>query len=465
MRATVLYAYSPSDPATPDLPELELVPDQPPLRVLKPEHDGWLFCESVDGQQGYVPASYVQLEEETPPIGFNFKSNADDNDSVASGGSFTTVAASRANAPGVLSAQALGARLGGKVAAAKAMPSTEEEPLYEPFGDLKLDENATAEGEYDDLPVLAPDDSISCIGGDERSAAAPARGLRLLPHEDVSPSSSSERLGGVRIVRPQTVDELRYVARSKETLWPGMPAPGDVAIYDEQGCQVEDGNYALLPEGATLTVRRVDADGDGGGGGCGGGGGGRRSSFDGMFPAKKNPIHKIQKMTGIKKRSSSDLPAGDEEEDSPTEPDTEVAPPMFDEAAAPAPAPTPTPAPATDNGGVARPIVDGAGQLLQAAGGLISSVLGLAGGAAAAAGSALADGVAAATAPPPVEEVPRGTSQVLAHLAQQNQRQSLSPATPVTVGSPVGGVSVAASSPAPSSAATTAVPADELQDI
>ena len=188
-----------------------------------------------------------------------------------------------------------------------------------------------------------------------------------------------------------------------------------------------------------------------------------------MFPAKKNPIHKIQKMTGIKKRSSSDLPAGDEEEDSPTEPDTEVAPPMFDEAAAPAPAPTPTPAPATDNGGVARPIVDGAGQLLQAAGGLISSVLGLAGGAAAAAGSALADGVAAATAPPPVEEVPRGTSQVLAHLAQQNQRHSLSPvaagASGTVVGSPVGGVSVAASSPAPSSAATTAVPADELQDI
>ena len=83
----------------------------------------------------------------------------------------------------------------------------------------------------------------------------PARGLRILPYDDDRPSLAK---GGVRIVRPSTLQALLDVARAKQSvLWPGeSPCEEGLALHDAEGCEVDDANYSLVSEGATLTVRR-----------------------------------------------------------------------------------------------------------------------------------------------------------------------------------------------------------------
>ena len=64
----------------------------------------------------------------------------------------------------------------------------------------------------------------------------PARGLRLLPHEDGRPSPAK---GGVRIVRPPTLQALLVAAHAKQAvLWPSAPPCVGLTLYDEDGCEV-----------------------------------------------------------------------------------------------------------------------------------------------------------------------------------------------------------------------------------
>jgi len=225
MRVRVLHAYS----ATAET-ELSVQPDER-LTLIEGDSEGWVLVATLDGQsEGFVPASYVTQDEAD--------AEDDDGSSVISHGSFTTVAPSRAAQPNIIAATALGAQLAGRLAAAtprdaQGMASSAcASGLYEPFGDLKIDETQPSAAEEE---LVAPWDSVSCLG-EESHSTPPARGLRLLPHDDGRPSPAK---GGVRVVRPPTLQALLVAAHAKQAvLWPGEPPCVDLALYDEDWCEV-----------------------------------------------------------------------------------------------------------------------------------------------------------------------------------------------------------------------------------
>ena len=138
MLVRVLHAYS----ATAET-ELSVQPDQR-LTLIQGDSEGWVQVATLDGQrEGFVPASYVTLDEAA--------ADDDDGSSVSSHGSFTTVAPSRADQPNIIAATALGAQLAGRLAAAKSRDAQGmaacASGLYEPFGDLKIDETQPSAAE------------------------------------------------------------------------------------------------------------------------------------------------------------------------------------------------------------------------------------------------------------------------------------------------------------------------------
>ena len=225
MLVRVLHAYS----ATAET-ELSVQPDER-LTLIEGDSEGWVQVATLDGQrEGFVPTSYVTLDEAVD--------DDDGGSSVSSHGSFTTVAPSRAAQPNIIAAKALGAQLAGRLAAATSRDaqgvgaSACASDLYEPFGDLKIDETQPSSAEEE---LVAPWDSVSCLG-EEPLSTPPARGLRLLPHEDGRPSPTK---GGVRVVRPPTLQALLVAAHAKQAvLWPGAPLCVGLALYDEDGCEV-----------------------------------------------------------------------------------------------------------------------------------------------------------------------------------------------------------------------------------
>ena len=165
----------------------------------------------------------------------------DGGSSVSSHDSFTTVAPSRATQPNIIAATALGAQLAGRLAAAtsrdaQGVASSEcASVLYEPFGDLKIDETQPSAAEEE---LVAPWDSVSCLGEESQNTPR-ARGLRLLPHDDGRPTPTK---GGVRVMRPPTLQALLVAAHAKQAvLWPGAPLCVGLALYDEDGCEVVPG--------------------------------------------------------------------------------------------------------------------------------------------------------------------------------------------------------------------------------
>ena len=231
MLVRVLHAYSASDEA-----ELSVQPEER-LTLIEGDSEGWVRLATLDGQrQGFVPASYVMLE-----LAGDNEGSVTSHDSHDSDGSFTTVAPSRAAQPNIIAAKALGAQLADRLAAATSRDALEEPSassgFYEPFGDLKVDERAwpsTAEEEE----LVAPWDSVSCLGEQpsRREEASRGRGLRILPHDDERPSQAK---GGVRVVRPATLQVLLGAAHAKQAaLWPGAPLCAHLALYDEEGCEV-----------------------------------------------------------------------------------------------------------------------------------------------------------------------------------------------------------------------------------
>ena len=165
----------------------------------------------------------------------------DGGSSVSSQGSFTTVAPSRATQPNIIAATALGAQLAGRLTAAtsrdaQGVASSEcASVLYEPFGDLKIDETQPSAAEEE---LVAPWDSVSCLGEESQNTPR-ARGLRLLPHDDGRPTPTK---GGVRVMRPPTLQALLVAAHAKQAvLWPGAPLCVGLALYDEDGCEVVPG--------------------------------------------------------------------------------------------------------------------------------------------------------------------------------------------------------------------------------
>ena len=205
------------------------------LKLIEGDSEGWVLAATLDGQrQGFVPTSYVELDA----------AEDDDGSSVASHGSFTTVAPSRACQPNIIAAKALGAQLAGRLAAATShdvLDPGAEGGLYEPFGDLKIDETQEEQGAEE--PV-APWDSISCLGEESRGTPAGLpRGLRLLPQEADRPSPAK---GGVRVVRPSTLQALLDAARAKQAvLWPGEPPCAGLALYDEITEKCESKGYTV----------------------------------------------------------------------------------------------------------------------------------------------------------------------------------------------------------------------------
>ena len=152
MLVRVLYAYS----ATAET-ELSVQLDER-LTLIAGDSEGWVHVATLDGQsEGFVPANYVTLDEAAD----------DDGSSVCSHGSFTTVAPSRAAQPNIVAAKALGTQLAGRLAAATSRDAQGTTPsacaggLYEPFGDLKIDETQPSAAEEE---LVAPWDSVSCLG-------------------------------------------------------------------------------------------------------------------------------------------------------------------------------------------------------------------------------------------------------------------------------------------------------------
>lgn len=244
MLVRVLYAYS----ATAET-ELSVQPDER-LTLIAGDSEGWVHVATLDGQsEGFVPANYVTLDEAAD----------DDGSSVCSHGSFTTVAPSRAAQPNIVAAKALGAQLAGRLAAATSRDAQGTTPsacaggLYEPFGDLKIDETQPSAAEEE---LVAPWDSVSCLGEESHGATSssssrrmpPARGLRLLPHDDGRPSPTK---GGVRVVRPPTLQALLVAAHAKQAvLWPSAPPCVGLTLYDEDGCEVSASASTVAPPSA-----------------------------------------------------------------------------------------------------------------------------------------------------------------------------------------------------------------------
>ena len=247
MLVRVLYAYS----ATAET-ELSVQPDER-LTLIAGDSEGWVHVATLDGQsEGFVPANYVTQDE---------ASDDDDDSSVCSRGSFTTVAPARAAQPNIVAATALGKQLSGRLAAATSpkvaaqgiTPSACAGGLYEPFGDLKIDATQPSAAEEE---LVAPWDSVSCLGEESHGATSssssrrmpPARGLRLLPHEDGRPSPTK---GGVRIVRPPTLQALLVAAHAKQAvLWPSAPPCVGLTLYDEDGCEVSACASTVAPPSA-----------------------------------------------------------------------------------------------------------------------------------------------------------------------------------------------------------------------
>ena len=244
MLVRVLYAYS----ATAET-ELSVQPDER-LTLIAGDSEGWVHVATLDGQsEGFVPANYVTLDEAAD----------DDGSSVCSHGSFTTVAPSRAAQPNIVAAKALGTQLAGRLAAATSRDAQGTTPpasaggLYEPFGDLKIDETQPSAAEEE---LVAPWDSVSCLGEESHVATSssssrrmpPARGLRLLPHDDGRPSPTK---GGVRVVRPPTLQALLVAAHAKQAvLWPSAPPCVGITLYDEDGCEVSACASTVAPPSA-----------------------------------------------------------------------------------------------------------------------------------------------------------------------------------------------------------------------
>ena len=236
MLVRVVYAYS----ATAET-ELSVQPDER-LTLIAPAREGWVRVATLDGQsEGFVPANYVTLDEAAD----------DDGSSVCSHGSFTTVAPSRAAQPNIVAAKALGAQLAGRLAAATSRDAQGTTPsacaggLYEPFGDLKIDETQPSAAEEE---LVAPWDSVSCLGDEPARRTPPARGLRLLPHDDGRPSPTK---GGVRVVRPPTLQALLVAAHAKQAvLWPSAPPCVGLTLYDEDGCEVSASASTVAPPSA-----------------------------------------------------------------------------------------------------------------------------------------------------------------------------------------------------------------------
>ena len=234
MLVRVLYAYS----ATAET-ELSVQLDER-LTLIAGDSEGWVHVATLDGQsEGFVPANYVTLDEAAD----------DDGSSVCSHGSFTTVAPSRAAQPNIVAAKALGTQLAGRLAAATSRDAQGTTPsacaggLYEPFGDLKIDETQPSAAEEE---LVAPWDSVSCLGDEPRRPSA--RGLRLLPHDDGRPSPTK---GGVRVVRPPTLQALLVAAHAKQAvLWPSAPPCVGLTLYDEDGCEVSACASTVAPPSA-----------------------------------------------------------------------------------------------------------------------------------------------------------------------------------------------------------------------
>ena len=251
MLVRVLYAYS----ATAET-ELSVQPDER-LTLIAPAREGWVQVATLDGQsEGFVPAMYV-----TQDVTQDEAADDDDDSSVCSRGSFTTVAPARAAQPNIVAATALGKQLSGRLAAATSpkvaaqgiTPSACAGGLYEPFGDLKIDATQPSAAEEE---LVAPWDSVSCLGEESHGATSssssrrmpPARGLRLLPHDDGRPSPTK---GGVRVVRPPTLQALLVAAHAKQAvLWPSAPPCVGLTLYDEDGCEVSASASTVAPPSA-----------------------------------------------------------------------------------------------------------------------------------------------------------------------------------------------------------------------
>ena len=171
MLVRVLYTYS----ATAET-ELSVQPDER-LTLIAGDSEGWVHVATLDGQsEGFVPANYVTLDEAAD----------DDGSSVCSHGSFTTVAPSRAAQPNIVAATALGKQLSGRLAAATSpkvaaqgiTPSACAGGLYEPFGDLKIDETQPSAAEEE---LVAPWDSVSCLGEESHGATSSSSSRRMPP--------------------------------------------------------------------------------------------------------------------------------------------------------------------------------------------------------------------------------------------------------------------------------------------
>ena len=240
MLVRVLYAYS----ATAET-ELSVQPDER-LTLIAGDSEGWVHVATLDGQsEGFVPANYVTLDVTQD------EAADDDDSSVCSRGSFTTVAPARAAQPNIVAATALGKQLSGRLAAATSpkvaaqgiTPSACAGGLYEPFGDLKIDATQPSAAEEE---LVAPWDSVSCLGDEPRRPSA--RGLRLLPHDDGRPSPTK---GGVRVVRPPTLQALLVAAHAKQAvLWPSAPPCVGLTLYDEDGCEVSACASTVAPPSA-----------------------------------------------------------------------------------------------------------------------------------------------------------------------------------------------------------------------
>jgi len=285
----VLFAFSARVEGELTLEEGEAVYVEEPGEAV----DGWMLgSRRRDGARGYFPAEYVRLVA------------AETAESSATMGSFTTIATSHAHSS-ILRASQIGKKLAIQLDSVGSRGDSRPIPLQaDVAGALQggaadtlvvqqqdatlaigsagtlssdtlvaLQQHAAACAIEDDVPTVAPWDSISCIGEqsmhpDEIVEADPgisswqsvtsrsSRGIRLKAAD-----GSTAQTGGVRVVRPANLQALLAVVKARaDSLWPGSAsgAPHSVRLVDADGCDLDDENFALVEDGALVLVHRIE---------------------------------------------------------------------------------------------------------------------------------------------------------------------------------------------------------------
>ena len=237
-----------------------------PTSHLQPElPDGWMRQLDDEGAISYVHTD-GRSQRVIPFLPCRAMDDEEDAASLLSSGSFTTVASATSE---VRREGKFGSRLRAEMVShlAAARGGAEE---HVPLSSLQLVEEEelvdVASAAADEVTTVSPWDSISNAGGETQPADrgsgraradSVSRGAIRLKASD----GSTRAAAGIKIVRPDSLVQLRQAASGKAALlWPASAAAAVTtvgmvgAVVDEDGCEVFEDNYQLVGDGALLYV-------------------------------------------------------------------------------------------------------------------------------------------------------------------------------------------------------------------